>query len=92
MISRPPSYQQCVAIARLARWMRDHHTTPDDEQLRELAGAYASNIIAALIDRRLIYNVNGHWQLTDEGWTFAGELLGDDVRHLGAFQPLRAEG
>jgi hypothetical protein len=77
---RPRGFQQCALITRIAR----AGGVVNDEDLRRIVGPYATNVIQALADRRVIRALERErWALTDYGRELAIELLGEleAVRH-----------
>ncbi|MEP6494504.1 MAG: hypothetical protein ABJF01_17600 [bacterium] len=78
MIHRGLSYQGCLIVTRIAR----AGGVVSNAELHELAGAYSTNAIAALIDRSIICpTVDELWQLTEDGNAIARDLIGQSLPH-----------
>lgn len=70
--TRPPSFQQCVVVSRLA--LLGGTATP--EQIQELV-PYSRNVLTALCERGFVQPGAGGWVLTNVGRQIARELLGE---------------
>jgi hypothetical protein len=73
MFTRIPSYQQCVVVCAIAR----HGGSMTAGELHDVK-AYATNIVAALLDRGFVEpNPPDIWKLTASGRELAREFLGE---------------